>query len=149
MNWVSTGSGNGLLPVWRQAITWTNAGVWSIGVLGTNFSEIWIWILSFSLKKMHLKMSSEKWRPYCPGGDELSHQSVKKLFSASLLFSKQNRHLFYSWYNHDFHINTFIHFIHIVKEMHKMSGKYLKKNAKLAWNFFFYFPVSFSKSIFN
>ena len=58
-----------------------------------------------------------------------SLQSVKKLFSASLLFSKQNRPLFDSWHNHDFHINTFIHFIHVVKEMHKTSRKYLKKNS--------------------
>ena len=30
------------------------------GVLGTNFNDIWIGILSFSIKKMHLKMSSAK-----------------------------------------------------------------------------------------
>ena len=30
----------------------------SIWLLGTNFSEIWIWILSFSFKKMLLKMLS-------------------------------------------------------------------------------------------
>ena len=76
-------------------------------------------------------------------------QSVKKLFSASLLFSKQNRPPFHSWHNHDFHINNFIHFIHVVKQMHKMSEKYLKKNTKLAWKVFFWSPVSFSKSIFN
>ena len=23
--------------------------------------------------KMHLEMSSAKWRPFCPGGDELKH----------------------------------------------------------------------------
>ena len=28
---------------------------------------------SFSLMKMHLKMSSAKWRSFCPGGDELNH----------------------------------------------------------------------------
>ena len=27
--------------------------------------------LNFSLMKMHLKVSSVKWRPFCPGGDEL------------------------------------------------------------------------------
>ena len=31
---------NGLAPVRRQAITWTNAGLLSIRPLGTNFSEI-------------------------------------------------------------------------------------------------------------
>ena len=34
-----------------------------IGPLGTNFSEILIEILTFSFKKMHLKMTSGKWRP--------------------------------------------------------------------------------------
>ena len=67
-------------------------------------------------------------------------QSVKKLFSASLLFSKQNRPPFYSWHNHDFHRNTSIHFIHSVKQMHKMIRKYLKKNTKLAGKVFFLFP---------
>ena len=42
VNWVRIGSGNGLSPVWHQAITWTNAGLLSIGRLGTNFSEIQI-----------------------------------------------------------------------------------------------------------
>ena len=35
-----------------------------IGPLGINFSEILIKIDTFSLKKMHLKMSSGKWRPF-------------------------------------------------------------------------------------
>ena len=61
------GSDNGLSPEWRQAIIWTNAGILLIGPLGTNFSEILIKIQTFSLKKMHLKMSSAKWRPFCLG----------------------------------------------------------------------------------
>ena len=61
------GSDNGLSPRRRQAIIWTNAGILSIGHLGTNFSEILIEILTFSFKKMHLKMSSGKWRPFCVG----------------------------------------------------------------------------------
>ena len=60
MNWVNIGSGNGLSPVRRQAITWTNADLLSIGPLGTNFREIWIEILTFWLKKMRLKMTSAK-----------------------------------------------------------------------------------------
>ena len=61
------GSDNGLSPGWRQAIIWTNAGILLIGPMGTNFSEIWIGIQTFSLKKIHLKMSSAKWRPFCLG----------------------------------------------------------------------------------
>ena len=39
VNWVSTGSDNGLSPIRRQAIFLTNAGLLSIGPLGTNLSE--------------------------------------------------------------------------------------------------------------
>ena len=52
------GSHNGLSPGRRQAIIWTNAAILLIGPLGTNFSEIWIELLTCSFKKMHLKMSS-------------------------------------------------------------------------------------------
>ena len=61
------GSDNGLSPGRRQAIIWTNAGLLLIGPLGTNFSEILIEILTFSFKKMHLKVSSAKRRPFCLG----------------------------------------------------------------------------------
>ena len=61
------GSDNGLLPDRRQAIIWTNDGILLIGPLGTNFSEILIEIYTFSFKKVHLKMSSGKWRPFCLG----------------------------------------------------------------------------------
>ena len=64
------GSENGLSPDRRQAIIWTNAGILLLWPLRTNFSEILIEIYTFSFKKMHLKMSSAKWRPFCPGGDE-------------------------------------------------------------------------------
>ena len=71
VNWVSIGSGNGLSPVRRQAITWTNAGLLSFGPLGTNFSEMRIKIQDFSFTKAHLKMSSAKWRPFCQGDNML------------------------------------------------------------------------------
>ena len=58
-------SDNGLSPNRHQAITWTNDGILLIAPLGTNFSEILIKIHSFSLKKMHLKTSSARRRPFC------------------------------------------------------------------------------------
>ena len=61
------GSDNGLSPGRRQAIIWTNAGILSIGPLGTNFSENLIEILTFSFKKMRLNVSPAKWRPFCLG----------------------------------------------------------------------------------
>ena len=51
---VRIGSGNGLLPVQPQAITWTNADLLQIGPLVTNFSEILIEIQTFSLKKKYI-----------------------------------------------------------------------------------------------
>ena len=56
-----------LSPGRYQAIIGTNAGILLIEPLGTNLSEIVIEVLKFSLKKMHLKMSSEKWRQICLG----------------------------------------------------------------------------------
>ena len=49
------GSDNGLSPDWRQAIIWTNPG-------------------TFSLKKMRLKVSSAKRRPFCLGLNVLTWQ---------------------------------------------------------------------------
>ena len=59
------GSDNGLSPGRRQAIIWTNTRILLIGPLGTNFSAILIEIHTFSFKKMHLKMLSENWWPFC------------------------------------------------------------------------------------
>ena len=58
------GSDNGLSPGRRHAIIWINARILLNGDLGTNFSEILIGIQTFSFKKIHLKMSSAKWRPF-------------------------------------------------------------------------------------
>ena len=60
-----TGSINGLSPGRHQAIIWTKAGILLIGPLGTNFNEISINIHTFSFNKVHFKMSSGKWRPFC------------------------------------------------------------------------------------
>ena len=65
------GSDNGLSPGRHQAIIWTNDGILLIRTLGTNFSEILSKIHSFSFKKMHLKMSSAKWRLFSLGLNEL------------------------------------------------------------------------------
>ena len=70
------GSDNGLSPERRQAIIWTNAGILLIGPLGTNFSEILIEILTISFKKMHLKVSSAKWRPLCLGLNVLINNAI-------------------------------------------------------------------------
>ena len=72
VNRVIIGSGNGLSPFRRQAISQTNAHLLSVGPLGTYFSEIRNILQHFSFKKMYLERSSVKWRPFCPGGAELT-----------------------------------------------------------------------------
>ena len=74
------GLDNGLLPGRRQVIIWTNAGIFLIPTLGTNFSEILGEIHSFSFKKMHLKMSSAKGRLFSLSLNELrvlGHQQTE------------------------------------------------------------------------
>ena len=66
-NLTTIGSDNGLSPGRHQAIIWNNAELLLIGPWGTNFSEILIEIPTFSFKKMRLKVSTAKWRPFCLG----------------------------------------------------------------------------------
>ena len=89
------GSDNGLSP-WRgQAIIWTNAEILLIGPLGTYFSEISIESITFSFKKMHLKKSSGKWRPFCLGLNVssvipyLSTDTVQIVWMWARMFSSQ------------------------------------------------------------
>ena len=82
-------SDNGLLPSRRQAIIWTNAGLFSVGPLRTYFSEILTKIQQFSLKKMHLKMSSAKRRLCCIGLNVLIDAHTHVL----LLIDKASHHL--------------------------------------------------------
>ena len=59
-------SDSGLLHGQYQAIIWTNVGILLIWPLGTNFSEILMKIITFSFKKMHLKVSTKRC-PFCLG----------------------------------------------------------------------------------
>ena len=61
------GSDNGLSPGRRQASILTNDGLLLIWPLATNFSDILIEILTFSFKKMRLKVSSVQPWPFCLG----------------------------------------------------------------------------------
>ena len=98
VNWESIGSDNGLSPIQRQAIIWTNAWLLSIGPLGTNFSEIWIKIQNFTFKKMHLKTFSVKCRSFCLGLDVLSGQWGMSVMSPWLpLMKLLHRHPFISF----------------------------------------------------
>ena len=103
-------SDNGLSPGRRQAIIWTNAGILLIGPLGTNFTEFLIGIQTFSFKKMHLKMSSAKCRPFSLGLNVLTHLSLSQmaiilLTSLSNGFYSMNSFVF--WFkSHWYLLNT-------------------------------------------
>ena len=90
------GSDNGLSPDWHQAIFWTNAGLLSIGPLRTYFNENLIKIQQFSMKKMHMKMSSAKWRPSCLGLNVLisTHYSILETCGRSICLSGKDTTLF-------------------------------------------------------
>ena len=73
------GSDNGLSPGRHQAFIRTNAENLLIRTLGTKSSEVLSKTHTFLIKKMHLKMSSEKWRPFCLGLNVLSDLGVNKM----------------------------------------------------------------------
>ena len=77
------GSDNDLLPSQHQAIIWTNDGISLIGNFGTNSSEILIEILTFSFKKMRLKVSTAKWWPCCCGHNVLSLSTLSNTIHVS------------------------------------------------------------------
>ena len=85
------GSDNGLSPGRRRAIIWTNAGLLLIANFGTNFSEILSEILTFSFKKMHLKVSSAKRRPFCLGLNVLKGWSTDSTTVAGKALVTRNR----------------------------------------------------------
>ena len=90
------GSDNGLSPDRCQAIIWTNAGILSIGPLGTKLSEILIAIHIFSFKKMHLKMSSALQHPFQFGLNELNMLFTKsQQFWSSIDVWKQDLTVLY------------------------------------------------------
>ena len=78
-------SDNGLAPSRRQAIIWTNAAKVLIRPLGTNFSEMLIEIHIFSSKKMHLKLSSAKCRPFWLGLDVLRQSWQSRFYLQTII----------------------------------------------------------------
>ena len=97
------GSDNGLSPRRRQAIIWTNAGIFLIRTFGTNLSEIVIEIQTFSLKKMRLKMSSAKRQPFCLGLNVLTLVNLTHIHqgcftdTGAILHRPETIHLNYSY----------------------------------------------------
>ena len=86
------GSNSGLSPDWRQAILWTSSGLLLIAPRGTKFSEILIEIHKFPLKKMHLKTSSAKLRPFCLGLNVLNTENQELVvITAALVATNEDK----------------------------------------------------------
>ena len=118
VNYAIIGSDNSLSPIRCQAIIWTNAGIVSIGSLGTNFSEIWMAINIFSFTKMHLKMPSAKvaailsrcqWANKSTYGVPHGSALGPKLFAIyTFRKSYHNRHCFTS------HVYMYMQMVHVL-----------------------------------
>ena len=52
---------------YARPLSWTNSALFSIEMSGASFSEIWIKIQWFSIKKTHSEMSSAKWLSFTRG----------------------------------------------------------------------------------
>ena len=96
------GSDNGLSPDRLQAIIWTNAGLLLIGPLGTNFSEILIEILTFSLKKMRLKSvvcetAAILSQPQCVNAPSYIISCYNRLYYMEVWLHSQNKTIGHQW----------------------------------------------------
>ena len=94
VNYTIIGSDNGLSPVWRQPIIWTNGGLLSIRPQETYFLEILFEIQKFSFKNMYMKMMSAKMAAILSWP-----QCVKALWDSTILWDVC--HMKYTWPDYD------------------------------------------------
>ena len=68
-----------------------------MGLLETNFSEMWIGFCHFHSRKCIWKCCLPKWRPFCPWGDELRQSmftfSLASFSWAALMLRSRNRNV--------------------------------------------------------
>ena len=108
-------SDNGLSPGRRQAIIWNNARILSIGLLGTNFSEILV--------------SSANWRPFCLGLHVLKVRTRFRLISINMLYRNEADFLYdtASW------DTPFCHFVLAFKSLSFDRSKFCLIPATNYW----------------
>ena len=122
--------------VGAKPFIWTNIGTLLIGPLGTNFSEIVIWIQTFSFKKMPLKMSSAKWRPFCLGLNELTidpfcNFAITELLYATLSYLDHDVLSVRRYHNPTIYIYIIFLQIHSVSEIHFIGGFHMLSNTSI------------------
>ena len=89
VNWVIIGSGNGLSPVWRQAITWINDALLSIGHYGTNFRPEYTRFLTWKcITKCHLRRIAPFALASIKGSDPYSTMTYNGAASGDLRLKK-------------------------------------------------------------
>ena len=66
VKYANIGSDKGLLPDWHQTIIWTNNHLLPSGPSGIKAKVISFKTWKCLFKKIHLKMSSVTWQPFCP-----------------------------------------------------------------------------------
>ena len=77
MNWASIGLGNGLSPVRRQAITSTKLAYCQLDSWEQISMKFEQEFYNFDSRKCIWKCRLPEWRPFCPGGDELTAVDVR------------------------------------------------------------------------
>ena len=80
------GSDNGLAPGRCQGIYLNQCQVFVNWTLRNKSQWNFNQIPTFSLMKMHLKISSMKWRPFCLGGDELNNWCAESCWGNAKIY---------------------------------------------------------------
>ena len=114
-----------------------NVGLLLIGPLGTNFSEIFIEILIFSFKKMHLKVSSAIRRPFCLGLDVLSRIIAMKT-------GTEKRWPMYPWCRHQ--METFSALLAICEVKPLVTGGFPSQRP-VTWSCYVFFGLCLNKCL--
>ena len=97
------GSDNDWSPGRRPAVISSNAWIFLIWTPTTNFSEILIESHTSSFKKVHFKISSGKWRPFCPGLNVLKNigthscEKQNKIYTTTLSLKKTSNIYIYMY----------------------------------------------------
>ena len=107
MNWVRTGSRNGLSPVRCQTITWSNSDLQSIGPSGTNFNEIRIKIQKCSFMQNAFENTVCDLAAICPGY-ELTYKNPQYLSTIIIIKACHPGVNYWDYYPAALSFNSFI-----------------------------------------
>ena len=132
----------GLSTGHRQAIIRANAGILLIWPLGTNFHETLIEILTLSFKKMHLKVFSAKWWPFCLSLNVWTYQVYYRIYHYTMQAKKyRNKHMFQDFLSFHDDIIKWKHFLRywpFVRGIHQSPANSLHKGQ---WHRALVFPL--------